>query len=233
MAGTIHLLADVVDAASAAVVGTVKGSATVAASTADQVTDKVVPFVPRVLDVKLPGVVHSSVDLVDSSAKTAKSIVDFGVCAVDNAGRALGSGVAGAVLPQRETTPDSGGGGGQEDAEPEGFVPETVAAMKRLVGSSVGTVTSSLDAVDFATSTVIKSARRNSTAVIAKTLGDETAQLVGRAVDIAQTSLDTVKTAKTLGGTQSLLKMGEKAVIKGALDKAKSSTKQNKKQKHE
>lgn len=226
VAGSINLIADVVDMGRSAAVSTVRGTASAVAGTADTITDKAVDFVPAIADLKVPGVVHATVGLAEVTAHTAKAVVQTGVNAADFAGSAVGSSVgrlvfdADADADAKETEKEEK----QKDDEDDGFVAETGSAVKRLFGVGASTVRESIEAVDFASTTLLASAKRNSKAVVSKSLGKESADVLERAIGVAQTSLDTAKTAHTFG-SGTVVKIAQKSAVKAVLAEATKTKK--------
>jgi hypothetical protein len=233
VAGSVHLLADVVDVGRSAIVGSVKGSTHIAVSTLDSVSDTVVPRLPKVYDVPVPKFVKSTVDGIAGTSRVANSTVGFGVKVVENVGAHVGSAVGNLVLPKATaTTPTTLEDDAIDDEEEEddendnkkgaGFFADTAFAVKRLFGSTTSTISDSIHAVDEATDTLMASTKRNSEAVVRQTFGDESAKLVSSAVDIAATNVKSFKTIKTLTATvttpHSAIGIAQKSAVKAALN---------------
>jgi hypothetical protein len=224
VAGSINLIADVVDMGRSAAVSTVRGTASAVAGTADTITDKAVDFVPAIADLKVPGVVHATVGLAEVTAHTAKAVVQTGVNAADFAGSAVGSSVGRLVFDADADAKEKEKEEKQKDDEDDGFVAETGSAVKRLFGVGASTVRESIEAVDFASTTLLASAKRNSKAVVSKSLGKESAEVLERAIGVAQTSLDTAKTAHTFG-SGTVVKIAQKSAVKAVLAEATKTKK--------
>lgn len=230
VAGTVHLLADVVDVGRSAIVGSVKGTTHVAVSSLDAVSDTVVPKLPKVYDVPVPNFVKSTVSGIAGTSRVANSTVGFGVKVVENIGKHVGTTVGNLVLPKASALDADNSNEATDDVvdddddndEGAGFVADTSFAVKRLFGSTTSTIADSLHAVDEATDSIMASTKRNSEALVRQTFGNDSAELVSSAVDIAATNVKSFKTLKTLTATatspHSAIGIAQKSAVKAALN---------------
>lgn len=227
VAGTVHLLADVVDVGRSAIVGSVKGGTHVAVTTLDSVSDTVVPKLPKVFDVPVPKFVQSTVDGIAGTSRVANSTVGFGVKVVENIGKHVGTAVGNLVLPKASAAVDNSDNAEVDDENDEsdegaGFIADTSFAVKRLFGSTTSTIADSLRAVDEATDSILASTKRNSEAMVRQTFGNDSAKLVSSAVDITANNVKSFKTLKTLSATvtspHSAIGIAQKSAVKAALD---------------